>query len=30
MRSREEQLVALDLADGRRQSWNLQKAQAAP
>jgi hypothetical protein len=29
VRSREEQLVALDLADGKLRSWNLQKAQAA-
>ncbi|MCE9657466.1 MAG: hypothetical protein K8R60_02830 [Burkholderiales bacterium] len=29
VRTREEQLVALDLADGKTRSWNLQKAQAA-
>ncbi len=28
VRSREEQLVALDLADGKLRSWNLQKEQA--
>ncbi len=30
VRSREEQLVALDLADGKVRSWNLQKGKAAP
>ena len=29
VRTREEQLVALDLADGKLRSWNLQKGQAA-
>jgi hypothetical protein len=29
VRSREEQIVALDLADGKVRSWNLQKGQAA-
>lgn len=30
VRSRQEQLVAVDLADGKLRNWNLQQEQAAP